>query len=190
MARSALHLRCPAAAILVVAVGAALLPRAAHAGPLEEAVEGLTSPSEDKIIESVRALAALGDPRALPALDALCDDRLRLGADGHAYVWSSKTRELQRPIDGAVVSPEPRPVKEVEVSNEIRRVAQPVLAQLQLASPTASVRLGAAEELSKSGVTRPSIASAMRPCGTPLALPSPASIWPAATRPRASPRSI
>jgi urea transport system permease protein len=146
-------LRLPAAAILVVAVGAALsaIPRAAHAGPLEDAVEGLASPSEDKIIESVRSLAALGDPRALPALDALCDDRLRLGADGHAYVWSSKTRDLQRPIDGAVVSPEPRPLKEVEVSNEIRRVAQPVLAQLQLASPTASVRLGAAEELSKSG---------------------------------------
>jgi urea transport system permease protein len=145
-------LRVPAAAVLAAAVGAALsLPRAAFAGPLEDAVEGLASPSEDKIIDSVRAIAALGDPRALPALDALCDDRLRLGADGHAYVWNSKSRDLQRPIDGAVVSPEPRPLKEVEVSNEIRRVAQPVLAQLQLASPTASVRLGAAEELSKSG---------------------------------------
>ena len=53
--------------------------------------------SDDKIENSVRALATLGDPRALPALDALCDDRLRVGADGHAYVWDAKTRQLLRP---------------------------------------------------------------------------------------------
>jgi urea transport system permease protein len=136
-------------ALGVLAVTA--LPRAALAGPLEDAVEGLAGPSDDKIEDSVRALATLGDPRALPALDALCDDRLRVGADGHTYVWNSKGRQLLRPIDGTVVTPEPRPLKEVEVTNDIRRAAMPVLAQLQLASPVASIRLGAAEELSKSG---------------------------------------
>src|SRR5262249_45373873 len=40
---------------------------------------------------------------------------------------------------------------EVEVSNEIRRVAAPVLAQLQLGSPRTAVRLAAAEELAKGG---------------------------------------
>ena len=55
------------------------------------------------------------------------------------------------PLTGAVVAPAPRPLKEVEVGNEIRRVALPVLAQLQLGSPDAAVRLAAAEELSKSG---------------------------------------
>src|SRR4029453_15209917 len=96
-------------------------------------------------------LGALGDPRAIPALDALCDDRLRLGADKHVYIWDSKTRDVRDPVTGAVVSPAPRPLKDVGAGNEIRRVALPGLAPLQLGSPVAAVRLAAAEELSKSG---------------------------------------
>src|SRR5436190_12101798 len=127
------------AAVMVSAAVATWCP-AVHAGPLEDAVEGLAS-SDDKIQESVRKLAALDDPRGIPALDALCDDRLRIGADGHPYIWDSKTRDVLHAMTGAVVSPAPRPLKEVEVGNEIRRAALPVLAQLQLGSPTATVRL-------------------------------------------------
>ena len=50
-----------------------------------------------------------------------------------------------------MVNPAPRPIKEVEVSNEIRRVALPVLAQLKLGSPDTAVRLAAAQELSNGG---------------------------------------
>ena len=138
---------------MAVFVGTAAIvvsPRA-YAGPVEDAVAGLAASSEEKIEESIRQLAALDDPRALPALDALCDDRLRVGADGHPYIWDSKTRDVRDPLTGAVVSAAPRPLKEVEVGNEIRRVALPVLARLQLGSPAAAVRLAAAEELSKSG---------------------------------------
>jgi urea transport system permease protein len=113
-------------------------------------VQGLASPSEDKVEESIRSLAALDDARAWPALDALCDDRLRVGADGKVYLWDSKTHDAKDPFSLAVVQA-PRPLKEVEVSNEIRRVAGPVLAQLRLGSPSASERLAAAEELSKGG---------------------------------------
>jgi urea transport system permease protein len=128
-----------------------VLSTAAHAGPLDDAVDGLAAPSEDAIIVNVGRLAALDDPRAIPALAALCDDKLRAGTDGHAYIWDSKTRDVRHPITGAVIASPPRPLKEVETSNDIRRVAQPVLAQLQLASPDAAVRLVAAEELSKTG---------------------------------------
>jgi urea transport system permease protein len=123
----------------------------AHAGPLEEAIEGLAASSDDKIEEAINKVAALDDPRAIAALDALCDERLRVGADGHPYIWDSKVREVRQPLTGAIVSPAPRPLKEVEVSNDIRRVAFPVLAQLQLGSPDPSVRLAAAGELSKAG---------------------------------------
>jgi urea transport system permease protein len=121
------------------------------AGPLEDAIDGLAAASDDKIDDSVDKLAALGDPRAIPALDALCDERLRVGADGHAYIWDSKIREVRDPITGNVVNPAPRPLKEVEVSNEIRRVALPILAQLKLGSPDRDTRLAAAEELSNGG---------------------------------------
>jgi urea transport system permease protein len=125
-------------------------PTAAHAGTLEDAVQGLASSSDDKVEESIRSLGALDDARAWPALDALCDDRLRLGADGKAYIWDGKTHDARDPLTLQVVQA-PRPLKEVDVSNEIRRVAYPVLAQLRLGSTSAAERLAAAEELSKGG---------------------------------------
>jgi len=139
---------------LLAALGGSVLmvlSPAAHAGPLDDAVDGLAASSEDAIIVNVGRLAALDDPRAIPALSALCDDRLRAGTDGHAYIFDNKTRDVKHPITGAVIGSPPRPLKEVETSNDIRRVALPVLAQLQLASPNAAVRLAAAEELSKTG---------------------------------------
>jgi len=123
----------------------------ARAGQLEDGVAKLASANEDDLQEGLRRLAALDDPRAIPALEALCDDRLRAGPDGRAYVFDSKTRDLRDPLSLQVVSPRPAPLREVEMNNELRRVALPVLAQLQLGSPTASVRLGAAEELAKRG---------------------------------------
>jgi urea transport system permease protein len=136
---------------VIVAVTAAVSPLTAHAGPLIDLIDGLAGSSDDKITESVNKLGALGDPQAIPALDALCDDRLRVGPDGHAYIWDSKTRDVRNPLTGQVVNPAPQPLKEVEVSNEIRRVAVPVLAQLKLGSPDTAVRLDAAKELSNGG---------------------------------------
>ena len=94
----------------------------AHAGPVEDAavanaIDGLAASSDEKIEESIRRLSALDDPRAIPALDALCDDRLRIGADGHPYIWDSKTRDVRHPLTGVVVAPAPRPLKELEVGN-------------------------------------------------------------------------
>ena len=86
---------------VIVAVTGAVAWSTAHAGPLEDAalqtaIDGLASSADDKITESVTKLGALDDPRAIPALDALGDERLRLGADGHAYVWDSKTRDAAK----------------------------------------------------------------------------------------------
>ena len=135
---------------MIVAVMGAVSWSTAHAGPLNEAIDGLASASDDKITESVTKLGVLDDPQAIPALDALMDDRLRQGADGHAYLWDGKTHDARDPLTGQVVNA-PRPLKEVEVSNDIRRVADPVLAQLHLGSPDSSVRLEAAKGLSTAG---------------------------------------
>jgi urea transport system permease protein len=132
---------------LAAAIVAVSFP--AYAGPLDDAIQGLGT--EDKMEASLQALAALDDPKAIATLDALCDARLRLGADGHVYIWDSKTRDLHHPLTGQVVTPEPRPLKEIEVGNDIRRIAVPVLAQLQLEAPDAAIRLSAASELSRSG---------------------------------------
>jgi urea transport system permease protein len=142
----------PLFALVVALAAVTLSPPPAHAGSLELAVHGLADPLEDVVAGSVRRLAGLDDPRALPALEALYDDRLRASADGQtAYIWDSKARELHDPFTGAVV---PRPsgaTREVEVSNELRRMLEPVLAQFRLVSPDSAVRLAAAGELAKSG---------------------------------------
>src|SRR6266481_4700735 len=100
---------------------ALLVPSRAHAGPFEDAVQGLASDSEEKVVENLRKLAVLDDARAWPVLDALCDDRLRVAGDGRAYVWDSKTHDARDPLTLAVVTPQPFGLKEVETSNEIRR---------------------------------------------------------------------
>src|SRR5262245_38777731 len=136
--------------VAAAAVTGAFCPRA-FADELGEAIQGLAKPTDEALEASIRKLAALDDPRAIRALDALCDARLRVGPDGKAYVFDAKTRDLVDPVTGQVVTQAPRAASEVEVSNEIRRLALPVLAQLQLGSPQAGVRLAAAEELSKTG---------------------------------------
>src|SRR4051812_47215360 len=140
-----------AATVLAAAFSSSVLVRPARADQLEEWVRKLASEKEDDVQEALRRLAALDDPRAIPALEAMTDDRLRAGPDGRAYVWNSKARDLRDAVSGQLVTPAPRPVREVEMNNDLRRVALPVLAQLQLGSPVASVRLAAAEELSKRG---------------------------------------
>jgi urea transport system permease protein len=135
-------------AALIVSV---VLGSVAHAGQLEEGVRGLGASSEEQMEESIRRLAALGDPRAVLSLDALTDDRLRVAADGQTYVWDSRHRLLVDAITGQPVGAQPAGLHEVELSNSTRRVALPVVAQLQLSSPRAELRLAAAEELSKRG---------------------------------------
>jgi urea transport system permease protein len=137
-------------AVLLVALGSSR----AHAGPLEDAVQGLAASGDDrddKVNESIRKLEALQDARAWPALDALCDDRLLVAGDGRPYVWDPKAHIAHDPVTLAIVTPTPYGLKELDVSNEIRRVAQPVLAQLRLGAAETSVRLAAAEELSNNG---------------------------------------
>ncbi|MEP6654526.1 MAG: urea ABC transporter permease subunit UrtB [Myxococcales bacterium] len=133
------------------AAGAGDANGAVGATGLQDALKALASGEEEKTVAAINQLAALDDIRAIPALEALSDNRLRAGADGGVWLWNSKTRELIDPITGALAPPRARPAREVELDNNLRRVVTPVLAALQLASPSAEVRLEAAEQLSRDG---------------------------------------
>jgi urea transport system permease protein len=142
-------LRPRRAALGVVVLTTALGAGAVHAGELEDALRGLAAPAEERVDESINKLATLGDPRAVPALDALTDDRLRVDSGGQVYVYDSKKREVCDALTLQPLAQRPAGLHEVEVSNSIRRVALPVVAQLELGSPDQSLRLAAAEELAK-----------------------------------------
>src|SRR5581483_10592273 len=121
----------------------------AAAVTLEDALRGLGGSAEDALGEAVRRIGALDDPRALPALEALIDDRLRVAADGRVFIWDSRRHDALAPLTGQVVTPRPEGLKEIESNNEIKRAVAPVLAQLQLGAPDDAVRLAAAQELAQ-----------------------------------------
>jgi urea transport system permease protein len=114
-------------------------------------VRALGDGDPEKVAQAISALGQRGDAAALPALEALYDDRLRVGPDGAVYVMQEKTRALLRPLDGAPVSPAPTPLRSGEMNNEIRRAIGPVIAQLRLRAPQRDVRLAAAQELARRG---------------------------------------
>jgi urea transport system permease protein len=139
--------------LLVVVVAAALgAARPARAQDLPATLRGLGSEDLDVVQKTITALGERGDPAALRALEALYDDRLKVGPDGAIYVKrEARARTLLDPLTGAVVASAPSPLRDGEMNNEIRRVILPVIAQLKLSAPDRALRLAAAEELAKRG---------------------------------------
>ncbi len=121
------------------------------AGDLPALVGALGQSDPEAVARAIAALGERGDAAALPALEALYDDRLRVGPDGAIYLLQSKTRTLVRAIEGTAVSPAPSPLRSGEMNNEIRRAIGPVIARLKLRAPDPAVRLAAARELSLRG---------------------------------------
>ncbi|HET6282108.1 MAG TPA: urea ABC transporter permease subunit UrtB [Polyangia bacterium] len=132
-------------ALAATAVSAPITPE------VEAAIRGLGATEMEKVQDSATKLGTLGDPRAIPALEALADDRLRVGGNGDVYYKAATGRALHNAVTGAVVSPEPSALRSQEMDNALRRTVLPMLAQLKLNAPDASVRLEAAEELGKRG---------------------------------------
>jgi urea transport system permease protein len=137
--------------LAVVGFASVIGLEARAADSIEESLRGLASPDSDVVEHSLKNLAAAGNTAVIPALEALCDDRLRVAPDGAVYFMAGNDKALRDPRTGTVVDPQPVGTREVEVNNQIRRQAFPVLADLKLRSPTAAVRLAAAQELDGRG---------------------------------------
>ncbi|HMJ52345.1 MAG TPA: urea ABC transporter permease subunit UrtB [Polyangiaceae bacterium] len=146
-----LSARILAATLLVAIVFVAAPGRAGPHGVLEQALVDLLSDSGDKAEEIAGKLADLADPNALPALEALCDERLRKGPDGTLYIEGQDRQTITYAVTGEKATPSADALGKVEMSNALRRAVLPVLAQLRLGSPDRQVRLAAAEELAKRG---------------------------------------
>ncbi|MDB5378740.1 MAG: urtB [Rubritepida sp.] len=83
--------------------------------------------------EAVDQLGSLGDPRALPLLQALSDARLLKLADGSVAVQQGTATP-----EGASL---------IRINNRVRVALRGALGRLQLASPVVAQRLGAAEAI-------------------------------------------
>src|SRR4051812_45128521 len=138
-----------AAATLLLAAAFAPAVASAASPELESAIRDLGSTDGEKVKRALATIGDRGETDALPALDAFTDDRLRVGSDGAIYVRDSKKDALVDPLTGAVVKPEPPSLRTVEMDNETRRLAAPVVARLRLSASDPAMRLAAAEELAQ-----------------------------------------
>ncbi len=118
---------------------------------LADTLRGLASDDVDAVGHTLDLLAGRGDATVVPAIEALCDDRLRVGANGTVYLNAPGEHTLRDAISGALVEPQPSDTREVDVNNQVRRLALPVLAQLKLKAPQETARLAAAQELDERG---------------------------------------
>jgi urea transport system permease protein len=139
-------------------------PLRAEGDALREALAGLGAGGRSGILASLEQLAALNDPRSLPAVEALVDRRLRTDGAGGLFVVESGTDALRDAVTGEPAAVDPASLSTVSINNRVRRAAGSLLAQLRLVSPDPEVRLAAAASLR----SRPSD-EARRPVAAALA---------------------
>ena len=122
-------------------------PAVAHADDdLGTVLSGLASTDSTQVAAAVAKTAALGDPRALPAMHALDDGKLRFDEQKHLFIKTDAG--LKDALSGAPRAATGK-LDEPASDNEVRRALSPALASLSLSAPSAKVRLAAAHELGR-----------------------------------------
>ncbi|MBF0509070.1 MAG: urea ABC transporter permease subunit UrtB [Deltaproteobacteria bacterium] len=116
-------------------------------GKLEESIGHLGSSSRQEIIAAVEALRQLGDHRALPALEALLDRRLRVTKAGRILIKVKNGHGMMDAVTGAVLAQQLDGLDTPVINNQVRIILGQTIAILKLVSPEAELRLAAAEEL-------------------------------------------
>ena len=125
-----------------------LLPVTGFADEREEALRGLGSENRKVLMASIKVFGKLNDPSLLPILKALKEKKIRITPGGNVVILENKTSGMDV-ITGETISLEGLKLNTPKVNNAVRRVLNPVIGQLQLASPNPKDRLKAAQELTK-----------------------------------------
>ncbi len=102
--------------------------------------------------KAIVALGRLGDPRAVPVLKALGDDRLRSDADGRVIIVATvggATRYSDAASGKEITGIEPDKLDRVIVNNRLRGSIEAALGGLTLFSPDRDTRLAAATDALK-----------------------------------------
>ncbi|MBI2241058.1 MAG: urea ABC transporter permease subunit UrtB [Magnetospirillum gryphiswaldense] len=110
-------------------------------------VKALNGESYADKIAAAEALAALGDGRAAPVLEALADGRLGYGPDGSILIEDNGA--YSDPVSGQVV--QAAGFDAITVNNRLRGVARGAAARLALFSPDVEARRAAMESIMASG---------------------------------------
>jgi urea transport system permease protein len=124
--------------------------RADGAVDFATALRGISQSSTEAVAQSITALGATEDPRALKFLESLDNGDVVVDAAGGVFVRDS-AGALHDPATGAPANaPDAHPLV---VDNGIRRVLGPTLSRLELRSPDSATRLKAVEDLASNAST-------------------------------------
>ncbi|MBB3978024.1 urea transport system permease protein [Rhizobium azooxidifex] len=152
---------------------------------LRAMVDALGEGSFAKTVEQVEALARTGDPKIVPALEALAaGDLYQRNSDKQVFLTRTAggTLTLVDPLTGEEVGTEAASaLTKIRVNNSLRRAVRTALGGLTLMSPDAGVRLQAAQTMLRS----PS-ADALEQVETALAAETNANVKPVLERARAA----
>ncbi|MEP7050355.1 MAG: urea ABC transporter permease subunit UrtB [Pseudomonadota bacterium] len=136
-------------AVSVVTLCAAALSfmGSARADQLSEDLAGLASTDASSVSAAIIKAANAGDARALPALHALEDGKLRFDEAKHLWI-ESEGGPLKDALTGAPANAQGK-LEAPASDNQVRRALSPALASLSLSSPSVSQRLAAAKSLGR-----------------------------------------
>ncbi len=119
----------------------------ASADQLSEDLAGLASKDAADVSRAIIKAANRGDARALPALHALDDGKLRFDTVKHLLI-KADTGKLSDALTGAAANAQGK-LEEPASDNEVRRALSPALASLSLSAPDPKTRLAAARSLGR-----------------------------------------
>src|SRR5229473_5910252 len=137
------------AALLLILALAALPARAEDLATVVSELAGASFAAKEKAIV---ALGKLGDPLAVPILQALSDDRLRRAPDG-GVVLVARVAGTTKLLDAAsgreLTDVAPDSLERIIVNNRLRGMIEAALGTLTLFSPDRDVRFAAAQNVLK-----------------------------------------
>ena len=120
-----------------------------EANDFELTLKDLGNKSRPKIKKAIKDLGNQGNPAALPALQALKDNRLRISADGVLIILNESGDKGRNALSKKQVDLKPLNLRKPRINNSVRRVLSSTIGKLQLQSSDPNIRLAAAKQLLK-----------------------------------------
>ena len=105
--------------------------------------------SRSKIKKAVKNLGHLGNLDALPTLQALKNNRLRVGEDGALIILNESGDVGRDALTEKQVDVKSLDLRKPRINNSVRRALSATIGKLQLQSTDTSIRLSAAKQLLK-----------------------------------------
>ena len=121
----------------------------AEANDFESSLKDLGNKSRSKIKLAVKRLGNIGNPAALPALEALKDKHLQISADGSLIILNESEDQGRDALSGNPVDLSSLTLYKPRINNSVRRVLSMAIGKLKLTSDSPEVRLQAAGQLLK-----------------------------------------